>query len=812
MPSSISVRPRWTALALALALAATTAAAQSDAPRRYDLPAQPLNATLARIAGESGARVSVDAELARGVTAAAVQGEFTPEQALRQALSGTALELARTGSGGLTLRRAAAGATAPAPAPVSERPADTVRLREVTVTAEADRSGATEGTGLYTAARTGVAAPLGLSARETPQSVSVLTRQRLDDQGITTLSEAMQQTTGMVVTPFGTGNGNVAARGYTLDNIQVDGASIPAGQGAWTTSLFDLAFYDRVEVLRGPAGLTQGSGDPGGAINLVRKRAQPQFAASALVSAGSWDRYRTEFDVGGPLGGDGRLRGRLVAVHSDEHSFVDLVNSRKSGLYGTVELDLAPATTLSLAATRQNFEARPYLTLAHYTDGSLPDVPRSTYVGTRWQNKQDQLGTYLAELEHRLDGGGRVLVSARATEREGTAKNMAWSEGRIDRATGRFTSSSIAYGYAQRDLNLDAQLNTPFALAGRTHELAVGINHRKARNALHNSLRSPSTVFDIGAIDVDLPEPDLYANGRSDRSSRTTESGLYTQVRMHVAEPTRVLLGARLSRWEYDDLVTPSGSYRIASQLTPYLGLVQELTHEWSAYASLTGIFQPQSTRDRSGQVLKPREGEQFEVGLKGELLDKRLNAHLALFRIQDENRAMTDPNDALFSIAAGKVRSEGLEAELGGQLLPQWNLVAGYAYTRSKFLENISGANNLAGRDFNGAFPRHKFSLWTHYAFAQGALRGFSLGGGARYSSATYNDNYAKGWDSVKFEQGGYTLLSAQVGYQLHPQWKLTLAVNNLADKRYVERIGLAWGTVFGEPRNAVLSLRGSF
>jgi outer membrane receptor for ferric coprogen and ferric-rhodotorulic acid len=308
--------------------------------RTYDIAPGALGSSLARIASESGETISVDADLLRGINAPAVRGRYTAEQAAQAAIAGSGLQLLRAGSGGWTLRRL------PQPA------AGVVTLDAVQVTGDRDPA-VTENTGSYTA--TGPSAtgtPLSLSVRETPQSVTVITRQRLDDQKLESVIDALESTTG--VTAFRQGMGTdlsgLWSRGFTISNFLVDG--IPSSLGS-SSYWRNTAMYDRIEVVRGATGLMSGMGTPAASINLVRKRPTADWQASINAEAGSWDRYGLGADLSGPLSDNGKLRGRVVVDDEDQHSWIDRYQKKNRLIYGIAELDAGSATLLTLGFSHE---------------------------------------------------------------------------------------------------------------------------------------------------------------------------------------------------------------------------------------------------------------------------------------------------------------------------------------------------------------------------------------------------------------------------------------------------------------------------
>ncbi|MGE8321353.1 MAG: TonB-dependent siderophore receptor, partial [Comamonas sp.] len=364
----------------------------------------------------------------------------------------------------------AAGALAALALQAAHAQTDSVTLPEVQVSADAEGP-STEGTGLYTAREIN-AGKLVQSPRETPQSLSVITRQQLDERNITKLEDAAKFTTGVTVSRFdGAGNYNtIQSRGFDIGAIQYDGMAFP--QGANFATALDTAIYDRIEVLRGPSGLLQGASEPGGTINLVRKRARSQLGLSAGVAVGSWNQRRAEVDLTGPLNASGSLRGRLVLVNDDRHSYVATLRNDKTAGYGTLELDIAAGTTLSVGRTQQCIGATVDQGLPGYADGRLIDLPRSTFAGLA-RNRQDLETTdTFAELEHRLDNGGLLKLAARQMQRDGYYSS-ARANGSAD-ANGDYTMETVDFLQDNANRNVDLYLATPVQLQGRSHRLLLG--------------------------------------------------------------------------------------------------------------------------------------------------------------------------------------------------------------------------------------------------------------------------------------------------------------------------------------------------
>ncbi|MDO4725539.1 MAG: TonB-dependent receptor plug domain-containing protein, partial [Comamonadaceae bacterium] len=255
---------------------ANTAAPQPGRVHAIALPAQDLAQALNALARQTGQAISADHALMAGKTAPAVAGQLTAAQALRQLLAGSGLQ-AEAVAGGWVVRRAPSGTPAQPTATAATAAAtrgEAHTLPAVTVSAAPDLSGTTEGTRSFTTRALSSATGLALSPRQTPQSVSVITRERIEAQGMSTLGDAVAATPGVHTAPYDGRGEEFSARGFVIRNIQVDGISMPWEEG-WDSgeTRSALALYDRVEVVRGATGLLTGAGEPAASINLVRKRA-----------------------------------------------------------------------------------------------------------------------------------------------------------------------------------------------------------------------------------------------------------------------------------------------------------------------------------------------------------------------------------------------------------------------------------------------------------------------------------------------------------------------------------------------------------
>lgn len=704
-------------------------------------------------------------------------------------------------------------ATAAAEAPVAAPEAlkqESVTLPAVKVT-DTMVTPTTEGSRSYTARQVTVG-KTPLSIKEIPQSVTVITRQRIEDQNLTSVPEALKQATGVNVQRFdGAGNfNNYYVRGFQVDSIQLDGINFGA---TGNVVEFDTAMYDRVEILRGPGGLFQGSGEPAGVINLARKRALANAQYAGAASVGSWDTYRTELDATGPLTADGRLRGRMVGAYNHQDSYQDIVGSTRQMTYGTLEYDLSRATTLSAGIAWQDIDAVIDQGLPAYADGRLLDVPRSTFVGARWNKQQLKSTDLFAEVEHKLTNGGHLKGAVRKLDRY-MLYRVARANGAANEATGDVPLQLGVYSTDRENWSADFYASLPFEFWGLQHNLIAGFDWRRQEEQANQTSFADSATFNLFNPNYDIAQPAWVFSRLPDVDTR--QYGAYTQVRLKPAARLTILGGTRLSWWETESRnavtkqVTTKGEEE--AKVTPYAALMFDLSPGVSLYAGWAEIFQPQTAIGLDGQQLDPRTGRQYEAGVKAELLEDRLNAQVALFLIRDKGRALAAPTPLppgappSPSVPGGEAESQGIELELNGRVMSGWDVSLGYTYVD---VELVEGATASAAQKAFAAFtPHHSGNIWSKYRFDGGLLKNLSVGAGVRAVSDFYSQSGA-----IRFRAPAYTVVSAQAGYQITQEWQASLTADNLLNEKYYEKISSAGRQNFyGEPLNFSLVLRGSF
>ncbi|THF65295.1 TonB-dependent siderophore receptor [Pseudothauera rhizosphaerae] len=654
-----------------------------------------------------------------------------------------------------------------------------------------------------------------LTAREIPQSVSVLTRKQMDDQDMVTITEAMRQVTGVNVIANDTVNNQYFVRGYGL-GVMYDG--VPSYNGMTPSHQLDLAAYERIEVLRGPAGVLRGSGEPGGVVNFVKKRPQDKFGFSWEASAGSWDNYRAAGDVTGPLNQDKTLRGRLVVSNEDRRYFYDHTQSKKWLGLAAFEYDVTPRTTLSLSFVAQDQDVdAPWsgLPASRNPDGNgvypLLDVPRSTFNAPDWGRMRYQTEETTAGAEHRFDNGwvAKAVVNHR---KQNQYYKYAFTSTGVHPVTNLVDYRSFRGDYHYTRDGLDLYASGPFEFLGRTHNFLVGWN-TEVYNSKGKFGNGPNFTNIPFGDTSSLIEPTInYASGSE---SETAQHGLYSQLRLSVADPVTLVLGARTTTFKAKTRnrapSTPTAwrdGAEADDEITPYGALLFDLNRYVTLYGSYTSIFVPQTQLKADGGTLEPRTGHQYELGSKAEFFDGKLAASLALFNIRDKDRAYADPDRPTdnFYLNAGEIESKGWEAEVSGSPLPGLDLVAGYTRLTTRYLKD----RNNQGKDYSIASPKHQFKLWANYRFAPDSdLAGVSVGLGLLAQSKAQS---SRGWRD-ELLNSGYGVVNGRIAYQIDKTYSLSLLVNNLLDRKYYASVGTpSMYNFYGEPRNFLLTLRAQY
>ena len=658
---------------------------------------------------------------------------------------------------------------------------------------------------------------LPLTPIETPQTISVITRQQITDQALTSINDALDFAVGISKKDIDRGRSAISARGFEVQNFQLDGAPFVNGNvGFGETS---TVLYERVDLVRGAAGLMHGAGDPSAVVNLIRKHADAgEFDGYASLEGGSWNRIAATVDVQSPLNASGTVRVRAVAQAYRQDGFVDREERTGLVLYGVLDADLGERTKLSFGASYQRddrdgvmWAQLPYW----YSDGTRTDWPRSKTTGTDWGHWNTTEISAFATLTHDLGGGWRIRGDLGYHKGLEDSK-LLWLDGMPDWVTGLgMTSYGYWYKADPEQWHGSIQANGTFALLGGTHDLSFGAMASYLDGGWTN--RDPIAIDPVGDFnrwDGTLAEPEWGNRYVLSDKGNTTQAALYGTTRISLFDGLKLIAGGRLSSFKRNEEALPSGraAYSLAYKgvFTPYAGLIYDITENLSAYVSYTDIFKPQGNlRDREGRLLDPLEGKSYEAGVKALLLGGKLLATAAVYRIEQDNLAVPDPgqfvpgtSNPAYRGASGTV-AKGYELEVVGKITPQWDVSAGWSDYSAK---DADGADVLSHQ------PRRAFNFATAYGFT-GTLDGLRIGGALKWESQPPVTAANPGSGVVeKIGQPDYAIVNIMARYDLNKQVSLQLNVDNLLDQTFFS--GNSWfpGFVYGEPRNARVTLKYAF
>lgn len=704
---------------------------------------------------------------------------------------GRALALFFIGGAAASALAQTAGAVDPAGSAAPNASGNDAALPTVRVTATGGDGGARNS---YNARRSDTALGLDLTRKETPQSISVITRQQIEDFGLYSVNDMLSLATGVTVERVETDRTYYTSRGFDVTNFQFDGIGMPFTGGNQQGDI-DTAMFERVDILRGANGLLSGTGNPSATINFVSKRPTRDLRASAGLTLGSWHNRRVDGDIASALNASGSVRGRLILVDESKDSHVDRYHSLKQVVSGMVDADLTPDTLLSLSYVEQRKNADSPLWGAlplYYSDGTPTNYDVSASTSTDWAYWNNTDRRAQASLTQAL--GSDWLLKGTLMQRKLTSDSeLYYVYGAPVRGTdtGLYRYPSAFDGNYTQSM-ADLRVSGPFSLAGRQHELLLGLSwaHEKAQEHSGYGRGRFDPVPTSVVLDGSDVKP-LFDDGVDGSGFNTTRRSAYAASHLNVLDGLKLIVGANATQ-----ATTHGENYGVAHDydrgaVTPYLGAVVDLSRDVSAYASYTRIFNPQTAVDASLQILAPIQGRNVEAGLKSEWLDKKLAATLAVFRTRQDNTAEVAGAYGLLNYYKGvNATSTGVEAELTGRLTPGWNINAGYTQLQIKDQE---------GKEARTYVPRTTLRAATDYVL----LPQLKVGAALRYQSDVSNLD-----GTVRFEQKAYALLDLMARYEFAHNLSLSVNLNNATDKKYLS--SLYWTQAYyGAPRNVSATLR---
>ncbi|WP_420232133.1 TonB-dependent siderophore receptor [Pseudomonas sp. ABY48] len=791
-------------------------AAQSDVTasrQRYNIAPGPLSDVLNQFARQAGITLASTPGQTGGAQSPGLKGEYSPDQALNQLLSGSGLVAVSQDGSSYVLQTQTVGSTLELP---------TTNIKGFAL---GNALGNMEG---YNATHSQVATKTSTALRETSQSVSVVTREQMDDQGAQTVSQAMRYTPGVLTNPYGTTHryDYVAMRGFndgSVDNIYLDGLKSMGDSGTYSSMQVDPYFLERVDILKGPSSVLYGRSSPGGLVALTSKKPQYEAYHQIQATVGTQGQRGMGFDFTGPVDDDKRITYRLIGLADTSDTQFDHNKEKRFALAPTVNIDFSEDTSLTLQAYLQ-----------HDPDGGYHGgMPAD---GTLHQRNGRRISENFFEGEPGVDGYERDQQSF------GYQFEHRFNDVFTARQNFRYLDSQVtndqvyAYGWTtptSNELNryytgaeeklhafiVDNMLQAELFTGATKHTVLMGADYQRRKTVVD---WTSGSLAPINAFDP------VYGNsaitGRYDTSylRRLEQTGVYLQDLIEM-DKWRFSLGLR------QDWVETSDENRIAefgrpqgteindkrTKLTGRAGALYLFDSGLAPYISYSESFNPNSYADSAGNPLPPTDGKQWELGLKYQPPGTDDLYTASLFRIDQENLATKLPQENFYR-AIGAVRSQGLELEAHLQLTEQFKVLGSYTFTDIEYsksmISTLSTTTDIIENKGNSPTqaPRHMASVWADYKFDSGALDGLRLGGGVRYVGYSWADAE----NTMKVPS--YTLFDASVGYDLGKVGlkgvDVRLNANNLTNETYVASCASLSYCYMGEERNVAATVSYQF
>ncbi|AUG43584.1 MULTISPECIES: TonB-dependent siderophore receptor [Pseudomonas] len=796
------LRPSLLAVAIALCapLASTPliAAEQASGVRAYNLPAAPLASTLNQIASQAGLALSLNPSLAAGKTSAPVKGQFDAAGALREALRGTGLQLEQSSAGTYSLVAI---------------PDGVVALPETSITGQQAYESAWGPVDGYLATRTAAGTKTDTSLVEAPRSISVATRQQMEDRNVQNLDDAVRYMPGIVSASYGSDTRYdwMRVRGFEPTQF-LDGLPLP--RGVYANPKAETWNLDRLALLRGPASSVYGQTPPGGLLDMVSRRPSAESSHAIQLQYGS-DNYRQiNFASTGKIDDEGQFLYGLSGVVRDAGTQVDHIDNKRYNIAPSLTWNIDTDTRLTLLSqfTRDDTGATSQFMPIQGTKIKSPlgDVSHHKNLGDPDYEFYDR--TYYAlgyAFEHRFNDVWQFRQNLRYTKSElsfqqltvgSYAYSPADAAGNISR-----TSTNVDEDISQ--FAVDNNFQADFATGDITHTVLIGLDHQRTDTSYLSIYGDGGTTNIFNPVYGKPIVRPARSSAYYDYNQKTVQTGLYVQDQMAL-DQWRLTLGGRedwvhqgTTYFNKNDVTNTdrsknfSGnaalSYVFDSGLVPYLSYAES--------------FQPASNASVSPtESYKPTEGKQWELGIKYQPPGSNTLLSAAVYDLTQKNVLVTSIGAGGESVTnqTGEVKVKGLELEAVSDVTDNLKVIAAYTLAKSEVQKGIYKGNRLQ------LMPNQQASLWTDYTWHSGVLDGFGIGAGARYTGNTYGDQ-ANTWLG---KANAYTVFDAAVHYDLGrldsslKGASLKLNATNLFDKDYLSTCDGSY-CYFGDQRSVVAS-----
>lgn len=669
---------------------------------------------------------------------------------------------------------------------------DTRTLAPITVTAQPAPESPFAPVEGYIARRSISATKTNTPLSETPQSVTVVTSEEIQDQGATGLQDALNYAAGVRSDAYGldSRSDNFRIRG-SEPSVFLDGLRTNYN---WYTSTTRTEPYtlERIEVLRGPSSMLYGQGSTAGVVNMVTKRPLAEPMREIGISYGSHNRRQIQADFTGPIDEDGQWLYRVVALGRLADTQVKHVPDDRWVLAPSLTWQPSASTSFTLRALLQEDKSGSVAQFFPWEGMSLPNpngqIPTDSFIGDPdWDRYNSSRRAVGWSFEHAFNDRWTVRQNTRWSHNEVDYRSLyansfsgadGWPADPVNkRLVSRYADGTIT---TVRMVTADQHLEGAFDTGPIKHQMLFGFDMSYASEDKVSAFESPDTVPLIDASNPAYPAYTPPAFTDESPRARQRDTGIYLQDQLRYGNWIAV---AGLRRDRSKNAVDGSED-QVSSATSKRLGIMYAADNGYSPYLSYSESFTPVLGRDASGASFVPMRGKQLEAGVKYESPNGGLVVNAAAYTLHEENRLVADPTNPTEQAQVGKTRNRGIELELKTEIGRQFDLIANYNY--------IDLDEQLEG------LPKHQASVWGKYRFAIGNVTGLSAGAGVRWLGG-FQDGAAPHTPSV-------TLVDTMFAYET-PSWRYALNINNLLDKTYVSTCldrGDCW---YGSRRSIVAS-----
>ena len=637
--------------------------------------------------------------------------------------------------------------------------------------------------------------------RDIPQSIQVIPQAVLEDQQIIRLADALRNVSGIQDTfTIGGSNDAFQIRGFEEGSFLRNGLQDPV------FTIRETANIERIEVLKGPASVLFGAIEPGGVVNLVTKQPLSEPFYEVELQTGSFGLVRPSIDLSGPLTADGELLYRLNSVYERSNGFRDFDQDIERVFVAPVLAWRPNERTDVTLEFEYLYDERPFDRGLVAIGEGVADIPFDRVLGELDDSVTTESVRAGYRLEHRFNEVLTLRNAFNYYDSEARSQSAEQAFGLFDESTGdlgRFWSTSDS---ETNNYQLQTDLIAEFATGSVEHQLVFGVD-------LERSEEISDARFDlVNPVFINIFDPVYGAARRSDRDQlsplfvsdiTTDQLGIYLQDQIILQDNLKLLIGGRFDLVDQDNQAAPNDSQQQDEAFSPRVGIVYQPIEAISLYTSFSRSFTPNvGSVQADGSLLEPERGTQYEVGVRGELLEGKLVANLAAFHIVKSNVATDDPNNFMFSIATGEQRSQGIELDILGEITPGWNIIASYAHTDAEITEDSDAT--FVGNRLRGV-PRNSASLFTTYQIQQGNLEGLGFGLGLFFVGDRNGDI------ANTYRLDSYVRTDTSIFYE-RERWRAAVNFNNIFDVDYAKGSTDRFRIAPGEPFNVIGSISWQF